>query len=662
MQRKLIIFLIFLFSLLLLFSFSACGEGDEDTDADDETMSISDKLNNEGTDEQTDEEEMTDEQTDEEEMTDEDVVDKELSSQETLVPRPVDIAGTIINDRPINYKKGEYGGTYVNYDLGDPATWNDSQSTDATSSTMISRFQPSLMDINYDTGEWEVFLGDHSKGETGPGYDLIVDEEQNNMEIKIYLRKDIYWSDNTRMRADEWVYYWNDIQGNPDVGHNGFNATRVEVEGEEFPIVAEKIDEFTFKYVFPIPIGDPELPISGGIMPMHIVKPVMESEGVDGLRQMWGIDTQVSELVGYGPWLPDTFEQGQNTIFLKNPQYFHKDEWNNRLPYLDKYVVNVVADTNAALLRFKGKELSMVSFPNSEFKTVVESADTEGYSVWNGGPSTGILFVTFNQNPNSDRMKGTPQLRWFSDKNFRQALNFLIDKEDLVSKVLNGLGEPDKGNLHPASPYFNPKNTFPNEYNPTRALSILEDELNIRDRNGDGILEDERGENITFELLTNAGNKERERVMSIIASNWGAYGIDVISNAIDFDNLVQKMISNFDWESMIMGLTGGIWPASGANVWRSSANLHFWHPYQDQPATEWETQVDNIFEEARNEPDFERRKKLWDNMYTILYDQIPYLLLYRKYSFLAIYDEWQNVYWDTMASVGGNYQQHLFKR
>ncbi len=586
----------------------------------------------------------------------------EYETEGTLVSRPTYITGTVINERPIVYERGTPGGTFLSYDLGDPKTWNDSQSTDATSSSMISRFQPSLMDINYDIGRWTVSLGDHSKGDEGPGYDLIVDEEDNTMEIVIYLRNDIYWSDNTRMTADDWVFYWNEIQGNQDIRHNGFNTTRVYVDGEEMAIVAEKMDQFTFKYVYPIPIGDPELPISGGIMPMHIIRPIYETEGAVGIRQFWGIDTPVTELVGYGPWLVDSFEQGQNTIFVKNDNYFNRDEWNVQLPYLDSYVSNVVANQNTALLKFQGGELSAVGFRNIDFNNVVGGAEEGGYSVWNGGPGTGILFATFNENPNSDRMKGTPQLEWFTNTTFRQAMNYLIDKEYIIQTVLNGLGEPDKGNLHPASPYFNPENTFPNEYNPTRALSMLEEELNMRDRNGDGIIEDRNGVDVSFEILTNEGNNERIQVMNIIANGWTANGVRALANTIDFNNLVQKLIANYDWESMVIGLTGGIWPSAGANVWRSSANLHFWHPFQDSPATEWEAEIDDLFEMARNEPDFDTRKDLWDDMYAVLYEQVPYFLIYRRYSFQAIYNEWQNVNWDVMAGVGGNYNQYLFKR
>ncbi len=133
-------------------------------------------------------------------------------------------------------------------------------------------------------------------------------------------------------------------------------------------------------------------------------------------------------------------------------------------------------------------------------------------------------------------------------------------------------------------------------------------------------------------------------------------------NTVDFDNLVQKLVNTYEWESVIIGLTGGVWPTSGSNVLISSANLHLWYPLQESPSTDWEASIDEIFAKAKNEPDFETRYDLWNEMYTIFYDQLPYILLYRRYSFLAVYDEWQNVNWDTMAPFGGSSQRRLFKR
>ncbi len=274
-----------------------------------------------------------------------------IDSNTSLVPMPRDIPGTIRNTRPIKFKKGKPGGVFVSYNLGGPSSWNDTQSNDYITSNMIYRLQPGLMDINYDSGQWNVFLGDHSKGDEGPGYDIVVDDYHNKMEIIIYLRKDIYWSDDTHMTADDWVYYWNEIMSNPDIGHNAYYSTFIEENGVELPIVAKKIDKYTFKYEYPRQIGDPELIISGGVMPKHIIKPVMDAEGEKGLKELWDIYTPVNELLAYGPWIPHQFNQDLNIVFVKNEKYFKKDEWNNQLPYLDKYVVDIISDYDRGVLK-----------------------------------------------------------------------------------------------------------------------------------------------------------------------------------------------------------------------------------------------------------------------------------------------------------------------
>lgn len=580
---------------------------------------------------------------------------------QTRVPAPQRIDGTIILNRPLTFGQGRAGGHLVYSSIGSgPATYNMSQSSDNTSSLMIERLMPPLFRVNYDTGEWYTTVGDPRQGNAGPGYSIDINPD-DTMEITIHLRRDIYWSDGTRMTADEWVYFWNEITSDPDVGDQGYGGTKIEVKGVEMPIVAERVDRWTVKFIYPGPMGDPELPLSGGIMPMHIVRPIKDSQGADGIRQLWSIDTPTSQIIGYGPWLISRYTTGESLEYRAYERYFLRDEWNQRLPYLNNVTMSIVENQTLETTRFRNREIDYVMFPNSEFREMVGNQDSGGYTVWNGGPTTGTLFVIFNQNPNSQMLRNTPQLGWFTDKRFRQALNFMINKDLIVEQVLDGLGEPDRGDLHPASMYFDPNNTFPNEYSPDRGKELLA-EMGIRDRDGDGRLEDRDGNNISFTLTTNAGNDEREQVISIITADWNAEGLDTTPDTIDFNTLVDMLMSTFDWEAICIGLTGGLWPASGQNVWLSSGGLHMWHPNQPEPATEWEAELDRLFNSARVEPDFEVRKQLWQDMYRLIYDQVPHLLLYRKYGFLSVYNEWDNVQWDTLGSVGDYNNQRLFQR
>ena len=51
---------------------------------------------------------------------------------------------------------------------------------------------------------------------------------------------------------------------------------------------------------------------------------------------------------------------------------------------------------------------------------------------------------------------------------------------------------------------------------------------------------------------------------------------------LEFTTLVEKLDSNFDWDCVLIGFTGGIEPNNGANFLRSSGNLHIWNPDREK--------------------------------------------------------------------------------
>jgi peptide/nickel transport system substrate-binding protein len=585
-----------------------------------------------------------------------------ITAQESNIPKPRNIEGTVITERPIVYEKGSYGGTMTAADYaGDPKTFNGTQANETSSTDLINRFHIYLVDFNDDTGEWFVIPGDESKGSAGPGYDMEVTDDGKQI-LTFYLRKDIYWTDGARMTADDWVYYWNTIECNEDIYTPGYPGTWVTLEdGSEEQIKAEKVNRYTFRFVYPRIIGEPELQASFQPMPKHIIQPEFEDRGAEGIAQLWGLDTPVENIVGNGPWVLTKYEQGSTTVFERNERYFEKDEWNNRLPYLDKWVNKITADLNATLNLFKGKEVDFYGVDNKNFKQIVEDAEAEGYTVYNGGPATGFSFMSFNQNPDSELLKGTPKLGWFTNRDFREAMSLLIDREAIITQVYDGLAEPDTTYFHKASHYFDSNVQFTADYNVKKAQSLLEG-IGIRDRNGDGIAEDADGNNIEFEITTNSGNTTRENIISIVSNEWNTYGISATPSPIDFNVLVGKLLDSFDWECVMISLTGGQFPLTGENVYPHTGNLHMWNPKQDMdnPASEWEKQVTDLFYQAKYEPDFETRKYLLNEMFSIMYEQYPFIPLVRQYSFLAIYDEWKNVKWDVWNGLGGSNNKRLF--
>jgi peptide/nickel transport system substrate-binding protein len=137
-------------------------------------------------------------------------------------------------------------------------------------------------------------------------------------------------------------------------------------------------------------------------------------------------------------------------------------------------------------------------------------------------------------------------------------------------------------------------------------------------------------------------------------------GIKVNIRILDFQKLVEQMFTTFEWDSMIMGLSGSnIFPSQGSNVWPSSGNLHMWYPNQPQPATDWEARIDYLYNEGNYTIDREKAKPIWDEYQEIILEQCPVISLVRPRSFYALRDRWDfsNVYYD---NINGAETSHIF--
>ena len=128
-------------------------------------------------------------------------------------------------------------------------------------------------------------------------------------------------------------------------------------------------------------------------------------------------------------------------------------------------------------------------------------------------------------------------------------------------------------------------------------------------------------------------------------------GITVNFNALEFNSLVGKLMSSYDWDAVIIGLTGGVEPHFSKNVWASSGQLHMWNPKQKTPATAWEKDIDDIFNAAGKETDQKKRKTLFDRWQQIVYEQQPLIFLVTPDSLYAVRNRLDNVRPNALARV-----------
>jgi peptide/nickel transport system substrate-binding protein len=89
-------------------------------------------------------------------------------------------------------------------------------------------------------------------------------------------------------------------------------------------------------------------------------------------------------------------------------------------------------------------------------------------------------------------------------------------------------------------------------------------------------------------------------------------------------------------------------PEQWYNVWRSDGNMHYWYPKQEEPATEWEAQVDELYNALIYTYDPLEIQSFYDQFQNILMEELPMIPLYNRYSFYAVYNKWGNINWDSL--------------
>ncbi|MFH0965488.1 MAG: ABC transporter substrate-binding protein, partial [Planctomycetota bacterium] len=362
--------------------------------------------------------------------------------------------------------------------------------------------------------------------------------------------------------------------------------------------------------------------MSQEIVPRH----VLEKSWKDGaFNSTWGVNTPPGKMVGSGPFILVEYRPAERVVLERNPRYWRKDAVGKVLPYLDRVIHVIVQDTNVALLKFRSGEVDLYGMRGVDVQVLAPTRVQENFTIYDAGPSLGSSFLVFNENPGKDE-KGRPfveprKLKWFRNVLFRRACSHAIDRNAIIETLMNGWGYPQYGPMTVSEGFFYNVDTPKYEYDPAKAKELLQS-LGLVDYNGDGILEDPRGKNVEFNLFTNAENDVRIRITNSIRKDLENVGIRVNFLPLEFNALVTKLGSPpYDWEAILLGLTGGPEPHFGQNVWHSSGQLHEWYPQQESPDTPEEAEIDRIFAAAVQELDPAKRKALYDRWQVIAAEQ-----------------------------------------
>jgi peptide/nickel transport system substrate-binding protein len=345
------------------------------------------------------------------------------------------------------------------------------------------------------------------------------------------------------------------------------------------------------------------------------------------------------EMAVLGPYAVADYKAGNYVLLEKNTNYWRRDSAGRQLPYIQSVRLDIQSNRDNEMLKLVHGEIDFINSLDAEYYDKLMQQNPS--LVHDSGVSLDSEQVWFNQVPTSplpDYKKA-----WFRSTAFRRAISEAINREDLARVAFRGHARPAVGPLSPANKFWFDTKLQLHPFDQKSSLARLsQDGFRMQD----GVLKDSSGHTVEFSIITNAGNKYRERMAAMIQQDLSGIGVKLNVVTLDFPSLIERITRSFDYEACLLGLINNdLDPnSSQMNVWLSSGENHQWNPSQKTPATSWEAEIDKLMHEQATNLDPKKRKAAFDRVQEIVWEQEPFIYLVNRNALSAVSPNARNVH------------------
>jgi peptide/nickel transport system substrate-binding protein len=482
-------------------------------------------------------------------------------------------------DNNINYPI-ESGGALINAMTGEPSGLISMIAGESASAAISSNIFNSL--LKYDKNL-------ELEGDLVANWQISADQKT----ITFKLKPNLKWADNQPLTSADVLFTWQAVT----------DEKTASPYASDFQLVkkAETPDPLTFNVTYDQAYA-PALDSWAGlhILPKHLLK------GKDLHTSAF-----VRKPVGSHYYKLDNWAHGENLKLSRNA--------NSVLGQakIDKLITRIIPDNSAQFLELMADNIDLMGLDPIKYSRIIPAR-----------PELQQKLALYKELGNSYTYMGfNLKHKPFDDVRVRNAINYAIDKQEIIDGVYLGLGINIASPYKPGTRWSNPALT-PYPYNPAKAKALLK-QAGFADTDGDGIVERD-GKPFAFEIVTNQ-NKEREKSAVLIQRRLKDVGIDVKIRAIEWASFISRFIKTGDFDVVVLGWGLGLDPDQ-FNIWHSSQQApgQFNFIGYNNPA------VDKLLEQGRLELNPDKRMKIYHEFARVLLEDSPIVYLSAGYGLTAI--------------------------
>lgn len=335
-------------------------------------------------------------------------------------------------------------------------------------------------------------------------------------------------------------------------------------------------DPFTLKITTKVPM--PTLLVNLGFG-LYIAPPKYVEEKGD--------EYVATHPVGTGPFKFVRWVKDEEIVLEANEDY-----WGGP-PIIKSLVFKPIPEDSTRVAALLGSQLDIAVNIPVHLISVINKSDKAEVLTANSALSTNIHMNTIVEGP-------------LRNKKIRQALNYAVDKENIIKHILEGYGKPLGSPLTPAHFGYNP-NVNPYPYNPEKAKALLSEAGYAK------------GLSLTLNVPAGRYVKDKE-IGEAITGYLKEVGIDAKMQVWEWANYMKQMYSEEGLRDMYMIGWAGNFDADGILYPTLHCGMRF-SRYCDK-------KFDSYLDQARSCLDQQKREDFYQEAVRYVHDEAPWIFLH----------------------------------
>ena len=313
-----------------------------------------------------------------------------------------------------------------------------------------------------------------------------------------------------------------------------------------------------------------------------------------------------SDPVGTGPFMYDSNEFGASLSLVRNPDY-----WGGGVK-LEDVTLTYVSDSTTRAAMLESGDVDMArGLPYPQVSTIEGDPDLDVIS--KETMRAYFMFVNTEKAP-------------LDDVRVRQAINYAINRDEIVDVALEGVGGVSAKGVFPSIfPWANDELAgYPHDQ--ATALSLLAD-AGITDSDSDGTLELSSGEDFTLNIMTYTSRAALQPSVEVIKSQLDDIGIKVTVDLTGSSDIKAAMVDGtYDMAFYSYGVA-----PSGDPDHYLTAHFDSTAGYKENGWIRYSNaEVDSLLASARQEMDLDTRKDYYDQATQIIVEESPEMFIFHE--------------------------------